>query len=340
MKSLVKKILTFLLFVVLLSCSKDEPNPIDPTPPVVTTPPTDTNPSTDIKPTTPVSSLMKPAIRNIKSSSITSKSSEVRKRVVKSINFPNTTVNVVYKYNLAIDIEDYKKLPTDNLYDSREDDLNTNTIIEYSMDYLYNTDNQLTNIKQGYVRDITRTNPEELSFQYNSDGKLTDILTTYSFGGTYSYNASSLIDKYLDKEGQVRFTYEYDGLGRIVNSYYYESGQNKPAMHYTYDYPDNETYIKNWFAVSPSDGTETKTSFVLYKYDSSKPGVYNKEPYYRLDNKYMHIVQFTGYILYQGQFVLQQEIRPKYFYDADGYLIKYDSAGLNQTVDIIKYKYE
>ena len=81
-------------------------------------------------------------------------------------------------------------------------------------------------------------------------------------------------------------------------------------------------------------------SYILYKHDPSKPGIYNKEPLYRLDNKYMHAIQLTAYILYQGKYILQFEVRPKYFYDVDGYLMKYDAAGLNFTVDLIKYKYE
>lgn len=330
-----KKILFVLLIITLFGCSSDESNPVEPI-----TPTTGTTPPIGTTPTIPISSSMKPAIRNINSPSTTNRTSEVRKRLIKSIQFPNTTVTIVYRYNLAIDIEDYKKLPTDNLYDKREDELNVGTIIESSMDYLYNTNNQLTNIKNGYVRDITYHNPEELSFQYNLDGKLTDILSTYSFGGIYTYNASGLIDKKIEKDGQLRFSYEYDGLGRIINSYYYESGQKEPIMHYTYSYPDNQTYIKSWYSINPIDKTETKTAYIIYKYDPSKPGIYNKEPLYRLDNNYMHNIQLTSYILYKGNYILHFEVRPKYFYDLDGYLIKYDAAGLNFTVDIIKYKYE
>ena len=150
---------------------------------------------------------------------------------------------------------------TDNLYDSKEDELNTNTEIAYSMDYLYNTNNQLTDIKKGFVTDINKTNPEEFNFQYGADGKLSDIIATYTFGGKYTYNTNGLIDKKIKKDGKMEFDYEYDELGTIKSSYhYYDSPNGNIAdMHYTYSYPDNETYIKNWYAINPADGTETKT---------------------------------------------------------------------------------
>jgi len=329
-----RKIFSLLLFVVLFSCSNDESNPVDPL-----TPPTGTPPPSETKSKIPVSSLMKPAIRNINSSSPTGKTVEVRKRVIKSIRFRNQKVNTNYKYNITIDIADYNNLPTDNLYDSNEDALNKdNENMDYILDYLYNTNNQLIDIKNVFAQDGVV--PEEFNFQYGADGKLTDILTTYTYGGKYTYNTNALIDKEIDANGKIRFAYEYDSLGRITNSYYYSVGDNSLIMHYTYDYPDNETYIKSWYAVNPTDGTETKTSYIIYKYDSSKPGIYNKEPLYRLENKYLHVIQITSYVLYQGEFIPQFEVRPKYFYDPDGYLIKYDSAGLNYPGDITRYIYE
>lgn len=158
------------------------------------------------------------------------------------------------------------------------------------------------------------------------------------YNRSFTYNSVGLIDKKLKVDGSLEFTYEYDTQGRVINVFHYSSG-TQADMHYTYSYPDTNFYWKVWYAVNPLDQSEDKVDSVLYQFDPSKSGIYNKEPIYRLNNEYLHVIQLTDYPKYNG-FKAAWSARPKYFYDAEGYLMKYDSAGLNRTVDIMTFIYE
>lgn len=327
-----------MLTITLFSCSKDEPI-IGSTPPVVVVPPIVVAPPIVL----PISSLMKPAIRNVNlpgTSKISKnyKTGETRKHIVKSFRFAQNRVNTNYKYVLYnMSNSEYLNLPTDNLYQVKEDSLNLNTEVEFTYNYKYNTLNQLSEIHMMYILSPS-IGPVEL-FTYNSSGKLDNITSVQT--GTYTYNASGLIDKMFDRNGTtLQFTYQYDSQGRVKDVYHYTGDGIKKDMHYIYSYPDANTYIKSWFVINPSDQSETNTSYVTYIIDPTKPGIYNKEPVYQIDNSYLHLIQLTSQILYNGSWRLQFESRPKYFYNADGYLIKYDSAGFNHTSDITVFRYE
>lgn len=115
MKNSIKSI-ALVLLISLFSCSPD--SSIDPTPPVVVIP---TDP--------PVSSVMKPAIRNVNKSSSTSRVAAI-KRVVKSIQYANSTPTTLYKYLLNnMTTSQYLDLPTDNIYDEAEIALNAKQVV-------------------------------------------------------------------------------------------------------------------------------------------------------------------------------------------------------------------
>jgi hypothetical protein len=341
MKNIIYFLVTALCCIGLVSCSNDEPAI---PPPVVIVPPAVPPVVVVLPPVAviPVSSLMKPAIRNINlpgTSKISKnyKIGETRKHIIKSFRFAQNRVNTNYKYILYnMSNSEYSNLPTDNLYQVKEDSLNLNTEVEFTYNYKYNALNQLSEIHMMYIL-APSIGPVEL-FTYSANGLLDNIISVQS--GTYTYNTSGLIDKMFDRSGTtLQFTYQYDTLGRVIDVYHYTDGIKKD-MHYTYSYPDASTYIKSWFAINPSDQSETKTSYVTYIIDPTKPGIYNKEPVYQIDNSYLHFIQLTSQILYNGSWRLQFEARPKYFYNADGYLIKYDSAGFNYTSDITVFRYE
>jgi hypothetical protein len=74
-----------------------------------------------------------------------------------------------------------------------------------------------------------------------------------------------------------------------------------------------------------------------YTIDPNKPGIYNKEPYYQKDNSYVHVI-LERVVNKDGKERFSS--RPKYFYDADGYLMKVDLVGLNYPGDIRLFYYE
>lgn len=327
----------------IISCSKDE---VEPEKPIVVVPeePKPEVPEVPVS-TVPKSEIMKPAIRNISvSANKMGKRTVEQKRLVRSTQFAQNYMGHIYTYHYNTDlIGDYRTLPSENLYDPGEKELNVDTERDNVQIYKYNTSGQLTNIETEtvFTNNGLTSNPEEFSFEYNSDGTLKQMISSYAYRGTYSYNDKGLIDKKIDVSGFVSHSYEYDDKGRIVSSYLYTNTANGriPNMHYVYFYPDDTSYVKTWYEVS-EDQTETNRSYVIYTYDPAKAGVYNKEPYYQIDNQYMHVVKLESHILYNGAWQLQFESVPKYFYDAEGYLIKYDSAGFNYTTDIRVYEYE
>ncbi|WP_394776980.1 hypothetical protein [Flavobacterium sp.] len=292
----------------------------------------------------PKSELMKPAIKNISSSVKTTKVLEVQKRVIRSIKYAQNFAGTSYQYMLNnMEIAEYRNLPSENLYDTNEIELNKNTPRDYLLNYNYNDLGQLSTIEAGtvYTNDGHTNNPEQFSFKYEN-GALNEMTSSYAFGSSYSYNSKGLIDKKIEKDGFVSYEYNYDDAGRILSVYFYMMTPNgrQPQIHYTYTYTDDTSYIKGWYSINPTDQKETMTSFVVYTYDPSKAGVYNKEPFYRLDNTYLHVVKIAAQILINGAWQSQFEAVPKYFYDADGYLIKFDAAGFNYTQDITVFEYQ
>lgn len=324
----------------LVSCSKDE---IIPEEPVVVKPEEPVGPTKPVA-GVPKSELMKPAIKNISTSAKTSKGSEAPKRVVRSIRYAQNYMGKIYEYKLnSMDVNTYRALPSENLFDIAETELNKDTERDYTVNYKYNDLGQLINIAAGtvYINNGHTNYPEEFTFTYDANGALKEMISSYAFG-TYNYNSKGLIDKKIEKDGFVSYEYVYDDLDRIQSVYFYMMTPQgrQPQMHYTYIYLDDTTYVKNWFSINQTDLTETLSGYITYTFDPAKAGVYNKEPYYRTDNQYLHVVKMNSQILYYGVWQLQFESVPKYFYDADGYLIKFDSAGFNYTQDITVFEYE
>ncbi|KAF2332657.1 hypothetical protein [Flavobacterium nitrogenifigens] len=325
-------VFTILFQLTMISCSSDEA-PVDPE--VVV--PVDPKP-VDPKPVLPKSEMMKPAIVNI-SFSKTSKSSETRKRLIRSTKFAQNYMGKIYQYKLDRDAAIYKDLPSENLYDTVETALNIKTERDYELVYKYNNLGQLIKIEADkvYTNNGNTNTPEVFSFTYNENGSLNEMISSYAYGSSYTYNSKGLIDKRIEKDGFVSYKYFYDEQDRILDVYFYI--HDALQMHYKYTYPDDKTYIKGWYSVNV-DQTETLTSYVVYAFDPAKAGVYNKEPYYRLDNQYLHVTKISASILSNGTWQVQFEVVPKYFYDEEGYLIKYDAAGLNYTTDITVFEYE
>lgn len=348
-----RKLLTLSLVIIVLfqltiiSCSNDENEPEKP----VVVVPEEPKPEVPVIPEVPVSTipkpeLMKPSIRNISASANKKgKRAAEQKRLIRSIKYAQNIGTNIYTYHFNTDlVSDYRALPSENLYDPGEKELNVDTERDNVVVYKYNALGQLTNIEAEtvYTNNGHTNPPEEFSFEYNADGTLKKAVGSFDFGSSYSYNDKGLIDKRIEADGSVSYTYEYDDLDRIVDSYFYVntvSNGRIPQMHYKYLYPDETSYIKTLYEIN-EDKTETNRNYVIYTYDPSKAGVYNKEPYYQINNQYLHVVKMESHILYNGVWQLQFESVPKYFYDADGYLIKYDSAGFNYTTDITVFEYE
>ncbi|WP_281634080.1 hypothetical protein [Flavobacterium luteolum] len=336
-KKLLKLLLAFTILFqfTVISCSSDEP-PVEPE--VVI--PVDPKPVDPVKPkpVLPKSEMMKPAIVNI-SSSKTSKSSETRKRLVRSTKFAQNYMGKIYQYNLDRDAATYKDLPSENLYDTVETALNKKTERDYELVYKYNNLGQLTRIEADkvYTNNGLTNTPEIFSFTYNENGSLNEMISSYAFGSSYTYNDRGLIEKRIEKDGFVSYKYFYDEKDRISDVFFYI--HDVLQMNYKYTYPNDTSYIKSWYSVN-ADQIGTLTSYVVYTFDNTKAGVYNKEPYYRLDNQYLHVTKISSNVLSNGVWQVQFEAVPKYFYDEEGYLIKYDAAGFNYTTDITVFEYE
>jgi hypothetical protein len=81
--------------------------------------------------------------------------------------------------------------------------------------------------------------------------------------------------------------------------------------------------------------------YTLIQYDPLKPGIYNKEPIYQIDNSYLHMIRSSVYDKFHKDFGYAFDVfSPKYFYDVDGYLMKFDYRGMNITSSIYIFKYE
>ena len=335
MKNIIYFLVTALFCISLVSCSNDEPA-IPPlvviVPPVVITPPVAV---------IPVSSLMKPAVVNIKGKSSTGRIAAT-KRLVKTITFTFPSW-ADPKYKTKFTDAEYNALPTDNLYDPTEEVLNVNTKKHDERIYTYNASNNLEKITINNIAHPNNNNNTPayapIVFTYLESGARVQI-TRYQNAGAvlvYEYNTIGQIIKAKELDGTLKYTFEYDDNNNIISKYLYmvggSNGVSMAHMHYTYIYYANSTYTKNWITVD-FNGIEKTTSSVTYTYNKNIAGVYNNEAVYKvlMDNQeglsYLHIIKNTaGYA-------------PKYFYDADGYLMKYDSGGINNAMDITLFKYE
>lgn len=289
---------------------------------------------------TPPKTMFKPAVVNLKNSNTTGKSTVLTKKLVKTISYYQTSV-FDKTYKTMYTAEEYAALPTDNLYDVREDSLNVSTNKYDERAYTYNSSNLLEKItinNIAYPEYNSRPAYAPIIFEYTTDGSKMKIMKYQNSGIIldYVYNSLGQIIAANELNGTPKYTFEYDEHDNISSQYFYYTDPNgitKPQMHHTYAYYPNNTYVKTWFAVNP-DNTETKSAEVTYTYDKNVAGVYNNEAVYKVlfDNAtglpYLHIISNTV-----GS-------NPKYFYDAEGYLIKFDKHGKNMATDITRYFYE
>ncbi|MEO6174604.1 MAG: SprB repeat-containing protein [Flavobacterium circumlabens] len=267
------------------------------------------------KPVLPQSSLLKAAIRNINKASVSGKT-KVIKRVIKSVEYEKS------KY-ITDPSSDFSA--TDNLYSSEEDALNTNTPKGDIRTYSYNASGQLTQISVVRAPGSMGESGIESSYEYDSDGNVVNSNTPYTY-------ENGLITQ-VSKDGYVT-KYTYDTEGRIIH----RQGQlNASVFEYT-----NDEVKETRYEVTGS-GEIPNGRVVITKYDKTKAGIYNNEPYYKIattfstllgqtvPNPYLHIIEQK--IIDNGSLSMSQSY--KYFYDVDGYLIKVDD-GAYVTI----YQYE
>jgi hypothetical protein len=332
-----KNTFKLLLLIITLSFVGCE-DPIETTTPIVVKPPI------VVTPPTPTTTIFKPAVKNIFSSP-TSRTSAT-KHLVKLVKFHSKSVSDT-KYKIKLSQSEYIALPTDNLYDPTEEILNIDFTKPYTdaistvysvKTYTYNSSSNLEkitidNIMYPAYNDTPGNAP--IIFEYNSSGSLLQI-TKYQEGGiplTYEYNSVGQIINAKDIGGGIKYTFEYDAENNIISKYLYISGTKH--MHYTYIYLPDNSYIKNWFSVV--NGVETKDASVKYRYNKNVSGVYNNEAIYKALWDSGDSVTGLPFLHITSDDI---DNNPKYFYDADGYLIKYDKAGKNDANDITLFIYE
>jgi len=333
MKNILRFLVIALFCINFTSCSNDDTD--ETIPPVVVVPPS----------VPPATTVLKPAVVNIVSNgsagkSKNSKSTAVTKRLVKAITFRSTSA-FDYKYKTKFTAEEYKALPNDNVYDPTEELLNLDTKKYDERIYTYNASGNLDKItidNIAYPGNNGTVAYSPIIFNYLESGARVQV-TRYQDKGAvllYEYNTIGQVIKARDVDGTLRYTFEYDENNNIISKFLYTLGTDgnpKPQMHYTYAYYANSTYTKNWIEILP-DGSSKINSTITYTYNKNVSGVYNNEPIYKIlmDNEeglaYLHIMHNTN------------GASPKYFYDVDGYLIKYDKNGLNDANDITLFIYE
>ncbi|PBJ11373.1 SprB repeat-containing protein [Flavobacterium sp. ACN6] len=269
------------------------------------------------KATIPQSALLRPAIKNINKNSTTGKTTATAKRVIKSIQFDKDK----YKIDEA---SDYSL--TDNLYSTVEDQLNTNTPKGDIRTYTYNDAGQLIQIYIQKGPNSLGSSGIEFSYEYDSDGNVVNKNTPYTYEN--GLITSVLMDGYLT-------LYTYDAQGRVISR---KGNLNASSFEYT-----DQVVKETRFDVIPATGEVPTGRIIVTKYDSTKAGIYNNEPYYKiattfssilgqtLPNPYLHIINQTMI----DNDVVQKSQSYKYFYDTDGYLIKVDD-GMYVTI----YTYE
>lgn len=256
----------------------------------------------------PQSALLKPAVKNINKKSLTGKTSETIKRLSKSIQYDKD------KYKID-ETADYSL--TDNLYSANEDILNANTPKGDVRTYTYNDLGQLIKIDLLKGPNSLGSSGTEFSYEYDNNGNVINNKTPYTYENGLITNV--LIDGYSTK-------YTYDLSGRVIHR---TGSMNASAFEYT------DTEVKETrYEVIPSQGEVANGRVVITKYDGTKAGIYNNEPYYKiattfssllgqtLPNPYLHVIEQK--LVDNG--VIQKTQTYKYFYDTDGYLIKVDDG--------------
>lgn len=265
----------------------------------------------------PVSSLLMPAIKNINKKSSNGKSKVIAKHLVQSIQYEKNKYKIDFTSDFSL---------TDNLYSIREDTLNLDTPKGDVRNYLYNDLGQLVQVRVQRASGSMGESGIESSYEYDKNGNVINNKTPYTYEN--GLIVSVLVDGYLTK-------YTYDAQARVVHRL---GVLNSSTFEYT-----NDEVKETRYEVVPSLGEVANGRVVITKYDNTKAGIYNNEPFYKistvfssvlgqaLPNPYLHIIDqkiFDNGLLLMGQSY-------KYFYDADGYLIKVDD-GAYVTV----YRYE
>lgn len=255
----------------------------------------------------PQSSLLKPAVKNINKSSITSKNKATTKHVVQSIQYKKSN----YKIDETADAS-----LTDNLYSSNEDALNTNTQKGDVRTYTYNDAGQLTQIDIQKGPESMGSSGIEFSYEYDSNGNVINKNTPYTYEN--GLITEVLIDNYLT-------TYKYDSEQRVTK----RTGKLNAS---TFEYTDTEVKETRYEIIESQEVANGRV--IITKYDKTKAGIYNNEPYYKiattfssllgqtLPNPYLHIIEQS--VVDNG--AVQKTQSFKYFYDAEGYLIKVDDG--------------
>ncbi|PIF32334.1 YD repeat-containing protein [Flavobacterium sp. 9] len=270
---------------------------------------------TQSKAVLPQSGLLKPAVKNINKKSASGKRSETVKHLVQSIQYD--------KDKYVIDPTSDSSL-TDNLYAASEDALNANTPKGDVRTYTYNDLGQLIRIDILKGPNSLGSSGIEFSYEYDSNGNVINNKTPYTYENGLITNV--LIDGYST-------TYTYDSSGRVIH----RAGSMNAS---TFEYTDTEVK-ETRYEVIPSQGEVANGRVVITKYDGTKAGIYNNEPYYKiattfssllgqtLPNPYLHVIEQK--LVDNGE--VQKTQTYKYFYDTDGYLIKVDD-GVYVTVYI------
>ncbi|WP_286971421.1 SprB repeat-containing protein [Flavobacterium sp. UBA4854] len=260
------------------------------------------------KATLPESSLLRPAVKNINKNTVASKTKAVTKHLVQSIQYKKSD----YKID---ETSDYSL--TDNLYSDNENTLNTNTPKGDVRNYIYNNAGQLTQIEIQKGPESMGSSGIEFSYEYDSNGNVINNSTPYTYEN--GLITKVLIDNYLT-------VYNYDSEQRVTK----RTGKLNAS---TFEYTDTEVK-ETRYEIIESLGEVANGRVILTKYDKTKAGIYNNEPYYKiattfssllgqtLPNPYLHIIEQS--IVDNG--ITQKTQSFKYFYDAEGYLIKVDDG--------------
>lgn len=256
----------------------------------------------------PQSALLKPAVKNINKKSANGKSNETVKHLVQTIQYDKNKYKVDETSDSSL---------TDNLYVANEDILNANTPKGDVRTYTYNESGQLTRIDIQKGPNSIGSSGIEFSYEYDNNGNVINNKTPYTYENGLITNV--LIDGYLT-------TYIYDSSGRVIR----RTGALNAS---SFEYTDNEVK-ETRYEVIPSQGEVASGRVVITKYDGTKAGIYNNEPYYKiattfstllgqtLPNPYLHVIEQK--LVDNGE--VQKSQTYKYFYDTDGYLIKVDDG--------------
>lgn len=258
----------------------------------------------------PQSALLKPAVKNINKSNATGKIKETTKRLIQSIEYSRNQ----YKIDES---SDYSAV--DNLYSAVENELNSNTPKGDVRTYAYNNAGQLIRIDIEKGPGSLGSSGVEFSYEYDENGNVVNKNTPYTYEN--GLITEVLIDGYLT-------TYTYDSQERVTR----RTGKLNTS---TFEYTDTEVKETRYENI-PSQGEVPNGRVILTKYDKTKAGIYNNEPYYKiattfstvlgqtLPNPYLHIIEQQ--IVDNG--VAQKSQSFKYFYDTEGYLIKVDDGAV------------